>query len=173
MLPVGWLVFGGVLFFAGASFFFALAETALFSLGKWRARQLFEQSPNKGAMVLRLLEQPSELLATLSLGNSIANSSIVALALWPALRGGWSPMISWGIALAFILVGCEALPKTLAVRAPEQWALRVARPILFLQETTGWFQRLVQSFNAWLIRVLVPRSARPRTTISDEEYQEL
>ena len=74
---MGWLVFGGVLFFAGASFFFALAETALFSLGKWRARQLFEQSPQKGAMVLRLLEQPSELLATISLGNSLANSSIV------------------------------------------------------------------------------------------------
>ena len=30
----------GVLLFAGASFFFALAESALFSLGKWRARQL-------------------------------------------------------------------------------------------------------------------------------------
>ena len=173
MLPVGWLVFGGVLFFAGASFFFALAETALFSLGKWRARQLFEQSPQKGAMVLRLLEQPSELLATISLGNSLANSSIVILALWPALRGGWSPVISWGIALALILVGCEVLPKSLAVRAPEEWAVRVARPMILLQETTRWFQRLVQRLNGWLITRLVPKSARPQTTPSDEEYQEL
>jgi hypothetical protein len=31
-----------VLVFAGASFFFALAETALFSLSKWQARQLAE-----------------------------------------------------------------------------------------------------------------------------------
>ena len=84
MVLVGWLVCGGVLFFAGASFFFALAETALFALGKWQARQLCEQSPHKGTMVLRLLEQPSELLATIALGNTIANSSIVALALWPA-----------------------------------------------------------------------------------------
>lgn len=32
----------GVLGFAAASFFFALAETALFSLGQWRARRLTE-----------------------------------------------------------------------------------------------------------------------------------
>jgi len=169
----GWLVLGGVLFFAGASFFFALAETALFALGKWRARQLCEQSPEKGAMVLQLLEHPSELLAAISLGNTIANSAIVILAFWPVLMGEWPPLIVWLEVLAFILVGCEVLPKTLAVRTPEQWAMRVARPMLFLQGTTGWFQQLVQQFNAWLLRVLVPRVARSQTNLTDEEYQEL
>src|SRR6266576_1799651 len=119
----GWLVLGGVLFFAGASFFFALAETALFALGKWRARQLCEQSPEKGAMVLQLLEHPSELLAAISLGNTIANSAIVILAFWPVLMGEWPPFIVWLAVLAFIIVGCEVLPKTLAVRTPEQWAM--------------------------------------------------
>ena len=42
---IAWL---GVLGFAAASFFFALAETALFSLGKWRARQLAERAPGLG-----------------------------------------------------------------------------------------------------------------------------
>src|SRR5436190_20865111 len=114
MALVGWLVCGGVLFFAGASFFFALAETALFALGKWQARQLAEQSPKKGAMILRLLEQPSELLATLSLGNTMANSGIVVLALWPVLKGDWSRFTAWASVLIFILLGCEVLPKTLA-----------------------------------------------------------
>src|SRR5580765_8984062 len=107
MVPTAWLVIGVVLFFASASFFFALAETALFALGKWRARQLSEQSPERGAMIVRLLEQPSELLATISLGNTIANSSIVALALWPVLRGDWPALLAWGGALVLILVGCE------------------------------------------------------------------
>jgi putative hemolysin len=173
MVSTDWLAFGGVLFFAGASFFFALAETALFALGKWRARQLCEQSPERGAMVLRLLEQPSELLATISLGNTIANSSMVALVLWPVLDGHWTALTAWAVVLAFVLLGCEVMPKTLAVRAPQRWALRVARPLLWLQSTTGWFQRWVQRFNGWLIRVLVPRSARPQTGLSDEEYQEL
>jgi len=89
------------------------------------------------------------------------------------VEGDWPPLVAWLVVLAFILVGCEVLPKTLAVRTPEQWAVRVARPMLFLQGTTGWFQQLVQQFNAWLLRVLVPRATRSQTNLSDEEYQEL
>ena len=45
---------------AGASFFFALAETALFSLGKWRVRQLAVQDPRQGGLVERLLERSAD-----------------------------------------------------------------------------------------------------------------
>src|ERR1051326_11236 len=129
----GWLILSGVLLFAGASFFFALSETALFALGKWRARQLTEQAPERGSMILRVLEKPAELLATISLGNTIANSSIVALALLPVFRGTWPAGVTWVVVLLFVLVVCEVLPKTLGVRAPEQWSLRVIRPMVFLQ----------------------------------------
>jgi CBS domain containing-hemolysin-like protein len=167
----GYLVLAGVLIFAGASFFFALAESALFALGKWRARQLAEQ-PN-GSIVLRLLETPAELLATIVLGNTIANGLIVALLLWPALQGLWPALPALVSAFFLILVGCEILPKTLAVRAPELWALRMAPAMAALQGSTGWVQRWAQSFNGWLLRRLVPKSVRPQTALTDEEYQEL
>jgi len=51
--------------------------------------------------------------------------------------------------------------------------LAVARPLLFLQSVTGWLQRLVQRFIGWLLRVVVPKSAKPQSRLSDEEYQEL
>ncbi len=159
----------GVVLAASASFFFALAESSLLALGKWRARQLAEQAD--GGRVLRLLEHPSELLATIVLGNTIANSSIVALMLWPAMQGRWSPAVVSAAALVLVLVGCEVLPKTLAVRAPERWAVRVAGPMMFLQSLTGRLQRLVQRFNEWLLGVVLLRSVKPPTT--DEEYQEL
>lgn len=171
MGPTEWLVVVGVLLFAGASFFFALAETALMALGKWRAQQMAEQPG--GAIVLRLLEQPSELLATIVLGNTAANAAIVALTLWPVLLGQWPLFYTLPAVAIFILVGCEALPKTLAVRAPEQWALRVARPMLVVRETTGWLQRLFQQLNEGLLRLFVQRVARPQASIADEEYQEL
>ena len=79
---IAWL---GVLGFAAASFFFALAETALFSLGKWRARQLAERSPGLGGSVAALLNEPQDLLATIVLGNTLANSALIALALWMSL----------------------------------------------------------------------------------------
>jgi Mg2+/Co2+ transporter CorB len=70
-----------ILVFAGASFFFALAETALFSLSKWQARQLAEQHPGAGKIVTQLLEHPQDLLATLALGNTFANAAMLAVAL--------------------------------------------------------------------------------------------
>ena len=171
---MGWtaiLVSVGVLIFAGASFFFALAESALFALGPRRARRLVGQ-PN-GKVVVRLLEQPAELLATIVLGNTLANGSIVALGLWPALHGDWPQAATLGAVFLLVLMGCEVLPKTLAVRAPESWALRVARPMLVLQGTTGWFQRLAQGFNDWLLRVLVRKLVKPPPAFQEEEYQEL
>ena len=161
----GYVVIAGLLLFAAASFFFAVAESSLFSLGQFRARRL------NNPRVQGLLEKPSELLATIVLGNTIANGGLVALALWPALRGKWPEAWSVAGALAVVLVGCEVLPKTLALRAPERWALRVAGPMALLQGATGWFQRLIQRFNQWMLKVVLPAAARQQT--SHEEYHEL
>jgi putative hemolysin len=166
-----YVVIAGILLFAGASFFFAVSESALFALGKWRARQLTSK-PN-GAIVDGLLSRPSELLATIVLGNTVANGAMIALGIWPALSGQWPLAPTVTSLVLLILFGCEVFPKTLAVRNPERWSLRVARPMLLIQELTGWFQRLVQRFNLWLLNVVVPRSIRPQTGVSDEEYQEL
>ncbi|HSU56843.1 MAG TPA: CNNM domain-containing protein, partial [Candidatus Dormibacteraeota bacterium] len=76
-----------VLVFAGASFFFALAETALFSLSKWQAQQLAEREPRAGRMVLRLLGEAQDLLATMVLGNTFASAAMLAVGLWMALNG--------------------------------------------------------------------------------------
>jgi CBS domain containing-hemolysin-like protein len=160
-----------VLGFAGASFFFALAEAALFALGQWRLRQLAEQP--RGRTVLRLLEQPSELLATIVLGNTVANSAIVGLALWPVLREEWPVGPTLAAVAAFILIGCEVLPKTLAVRAPEEWARRVAPAMWFVRETTGWLQRLFQRLNGLLLRMVMRGPLKPLSSSPEAEYQEL
>jgi putative hemolysin len=171
MGPTSYLVLTGIVVFAAASFFFAVSETALFALGKWRARQLADGG--NGPLVAKLLAQPSELLATIVLGNTVANAAIVALGLWSAMAGYW-PLKPTLVALAvLVLVGCEIFPKTLAVRSPERWALRVARPMVLIQEMTGWFQRLVQRFNVWLLNVVIPKSMKPQTGVTDAEYQEL
>ncbi len=169
--PTEWLVVPGVLVFASASSFFAVAESALFALGKFRARQMAEQPG--GSVVLRLLEQPSELLATIALGNTAANAAIVALVLWPVLLGQWPAEFTLPAVALFILLGCEVLPKTLAIRAPEAWSRRVARPMWLLRETTGWLQRFFQRFNEVLLRSLLSTVARPSTPQGDAEYQEL
>ena len=168
---IAWL---GVLGFAAASFFFALAETALFSLGKWRARQLAERSPGQGGSVAALLNEPQDLLATIVLGNTIVNSALVAIALWMSLdvKGAHLGLTLVG-AFLLILLGCEVVPKTLAVRMPEAWALRVAGPMTLLVRVSRPLRQVAQRLNEGLLRVAIPKSIKPMATLTDADYQEL
>jgi putative hemolysin len=162
-----------ILICAGASFFFALAESALFSLGKWRAQQLAEQSAELGGKVAQLLKEPQDLLATIVLGNTFANAGLVATALWLALQGQWPIGVTIISVVLLILVGCEVVPKTLAVRSPEEWSLRLVRPVHFVQEVTRPFRRIAQELNSLILRAVIPKSLQPQTTLTDAEYQEL
>ncbi len=161
-----------LLLFAGASFFFALAETSLFSLGKWQLRQLEGRSPALGRIIGRLLSEPQDLLATLVLGNSFANAGIVAVVLFLAMRRDWplGPVLV-GL-LVLILFGCEVAPKTLAVRAPEQWALRVAGLMLFLLKFSRPLRRVAQGLTNLTLRAF-PSPPSQAAGLSDAEYQEL
>ncbi len=168
---IAWL---GVLGFASASFFFALAETALFSLGKWRARQLAERSPGMGGSVAALLNEPQDLLATIVLGNTLANSGLIALALWVGLdKQGAHVGLTLAGAFLLILLGCEVVPKTLAVRMPEAWALRVAGPMTLLVRLSRPLRQVAQRMNEALLRVLIPKSITPQVTLTDADYKEL
>ena len=162
-----------VLVFAGASFFFALAETALFSLSKWQARQLAEREPRAGAVVARLLAQPQDLLATMVLGNTFASAAMLAVALWMALHKQWP--LAWTIVglLLLILIGCEVWPKTLAVRRPEQWALRVVRPLSWVMSVSLPLCRVAQKLNEAILKTTVPWTLQPPSALTDADYQEL
>ncbi len=162
-----------VLLFAGASFFFALAETSIFSLSKWQVRQLAQREVRRGGTVVRLLGEPQDLLATMVLGNTFATSGMLAVALWMALRGHWPLVLTLAGLLLLSLIGCEVLPKTMAVRKPEQWALRVARPLLLLQTLSTPLRRIAQRINAALLKALIPKSLVPQTSLTDADYQEL
>ena len=162
-----------VLVFAGASFFFSLAETSLFSLSKWQTRQLAEREPQAGASVARLLAEPKDLLATMVLGNTFASAAMLAVAFWMAIRGLW-PLAATLVCLLFlILIGCEVLPKTMAVRNPEGWSLRVVRPLQLVLAFSRPLCRVAQTINAAILKAVVPKSVLSQTVLTDADYQEL
>ncbi len=168
---IAWL---GVLGFAAASFFFALAETALFSLGKWRTRQLAERSPGLGGSVTALLNEPQDLLATIVLGNTLANSGLIALALWVGLAGDGAHLgITLAGAFLLILLGCEVVPKTLAVRMPETWAMRVAGPMTLLVRLSRPLRQVAQRMNEAVFRTVIPKSIQSQSALTDADYKEL
>lgn len=75
--------------------------------------------------------------------------------------------------LVLILIGCEVLPKTMAVRKPERWSLRVARPLLVVQTFTMPLRRVAQTINTALLKRFVPGSVQPHSSLTDADYQEL
>lgn len=159
--------------FAAGSFFFSLSETALFSLGKLQLRQLIQTDLQKAAAVERLLQQPQDLLGTMAFGNTFALGGLLAFGLWMGLTERWP--LATTIFLMFVLVVFfgEVLPKTLAVRQPEVWSLRVAPWVSFFHQTARPLRRMTQLLNHSILRAVVPSSVKPPPALSDEEYQEL
>ncbi len=162
-----------VLVFGGASFFFALAETALFSLSKWQARHLAEREPQSGGTVLRLLASPEDMLATMVLGNTFATAAMLAMALWMAITGRWPLAGTVAGLLVLVLFGCEVLPKTMAVRQAERWSLRVARPLLLVLVASAPLCRVAQKINLLLLRLMTSSTLYPQSVLTDADYQEL
>jgi len=161
-----------ILISAGASFFFALAETSLFSLSKWQMRQLTEREPRFGRIIIQLLADPQDLLATMVLGNTFATAAMLAIGFWMALRTHWPLPGTIAGLFVLILFGCEVLPKTLAVRSPEYWALWVSGPLLVLEKLALPLRLTAQKLNGLILSAL-PMRVRPQTAVADEEYQEL
>jgi CBS domain containing-hemolysin-like protein len=159
--------------FAAISFCFALAETALFALGQWQARRLAERVPVTGRLVENLLAQPQDLLGTLVFGNTLANAAMLGTGLWMSLSNTWPFSLTLPGLLILTLIGCEVIPKTLAVRMPDRWALRVARPLALVVRVSRPVRRLAQWLNDLLLRLLVPAAIKPQPGLSDAEYQEL
>ncbi len=164
-----------ILIFAGASFFFALAETALFSLSQWQVRQLAQRRPRAGRIVAQLLERPQDLLATLALGHTFANAAMLAVALRMVFAAQWTLALTMLALLVLTLIGCEVLPKTLAVRQPERWAAQVAWPLLGFEKITQPLHRLAQLLDTAILKIFVPHNAPPAGpgALTDVEYQEL
>ena len=136
MEPTAWLPAIAIAGFAAASFFCSLAETSLLSLSRWQVGQLAERASARGGMVALLLAKPQDLLATIVLGNTLAFAGLVVVSLWLALHGLWPWWLAIVTPLLLALLVAEVLPKTLAVRRAERWALRVARPMHWLVRLT-------------------------------------
>jgi CBS domain containing-hemolysin-like protein len=158
---------------AGASFFFSLAETSLFSLSKWQVRQLAGTQGTAGSWVGRLLTQPQDLLATIAFGNTVTASAMLGVGLWMALQGRWPALVAVLGLLVLNLVGCEVLPKTMAVRQAERWALRIARPLGLAMTVVLPLCRLAQGLDSAILRLVLPKNLPAPSALSDAEYQEL
>ena len=95
---------------------------ALLTLGKWRLRQVTAKNPARGAFIRKLLSTPQDLLATITLGNTLAHAAIIASVLVISFKFDQKDFLLVALTLVVgLLLFCEVIPKTLAMRHPEAW----------------------------------------------------
>ena len=124
---------------------FAGTELAVVSLRRSQLVRLADEHGRRGTTLLALSEQPTNFLSTIQVGITLAGflasaTAAVSLAepIEPALSflGGAARIVSIIVVTALLtfvtLVFGELVPKRVAMRRPEKWALRAAIPVAFV-----------------------------------------
>ncbi|HEX9049521.1 MAG TPA: hemolysin family protein [Anaeromyxobacter sp.] len=168
---------------------FAGAEIAIITVRRTRLAQLVEEGRASARAVKQLRDQPERFLATVQVGITIVGATAAAfggaslagrlapaLARIPALAPYAGPL-ALAVVVALVsylsLVLGELVPKSLALRASERYALAVARPLLGLSSLARpivWL--LTRSSNA-VLRPFGDRTTFTEARLSAEELEQL
>jgi len=122
--------------------FFSSSETALFSIGRAKARFLSTQPGKANQLILKMKEDPHKLLTTILIGNNLVNIGASALATAISINyfsktpdmntSGMAVGIATGIMTFMILVFGEIIPKSVATRNNIMIAQMVIFPIYWM-----------------------------------------
>jgi CBS domain containing-hemolysin-like protein len=173
MESIFWLAVLLILLSAGLSFLFSVAEAAVFSLSRWQLDDVCETYPRQGQRLKRLLEQPQDLLATMVLGNTTAFATLLATVVWMTLNGHWPVIPSIVGALFILILFFELFPKTLAVRRPDVWSIRVIGPVQLAHRLSFPLRWVSQRINDLILKRFLARRTDSQQYLNDSEYQEL
>ncbi|MCP4545990.1 MAG: HlyC/CorC family transporter [bacterium] len=148
----------GLLF---ASAFFSGSETALFGLDSRQRHFLRKRQDLPARRVTSLLGELSEVLIAVLIGNTFVNIllTILATRIFINIFGMARGMAISSIAVTILLlIFGEIFPKTLAVRDPLPFCIRVARPLLSVMKSLRvlilFFRMLSRKILSGINRVL-------------------
>ncbi len=125
--------------------FFSSSETALFSLGRTKARHLAKSGGRLDQLIFDMKQDPYRLLSTILIGNNLVNigaSSLATIITLHYFPGRGAVGIATGIMTLLVLVFGEIFPKTLATQKnvlvsriailPIFWLSKVFLPVIWM-----------------------------------------
>ena len=133
------ICFGVIFFFLVLSALLSGAEAAYFSISKAERIKMKGKSSKKNQYLIRNLEVPEQLLATLLVVNNFVNVGIVILSVFTlgdlvniSESPVWTFVFQLGVISFIILLFGEVLPKLYATRHALSFARFIALPLYFL-----------------------------------------
>jgi putative hemolysin len=160
--------------------FFSGTEVALFSLRRVDREQLARSESAVDRRIIKVLERPRRLIATVLIGNEAFNSLLAVLALLvvASLAEAQQPwvlgLIALGVALPLIVLIAEVTSKTLAAKAPLTWARIAVYPLAAFAVVATPFRLVVNFLSEVLLRPLGDAArTRPARDLSEQEFKSL
>lgn len=120
------LIFLVLLFLSLLSAFFSASETSVIGLSKIRLRHLLSKEPRKAQYIQDLVVKLDKFIVGILLGNNFVNISISAIltaAMVKILGDHYGVLVSTLSATVFVLIFCDIIPKTLAIKHTEKIAM--------------------------------------------------
>ena len=167
-----------------ANGFFAAAEIAVVSAKETRLQTRAEAGEARAARALRLQRKPGEFLATVQVGITLVGTLASAVGgveaarrLGPLLAqipmlAPYADQVALGVVVvtlsyASLLLG-ELVPKRLAIRHPERWAMSVAGIFELLARIAAWPVRFLLASADVVLRLFGDSSADDESTSPEE-----
>ena len=138
------------------SAFFSSAETAMTTVNKIRIMSLVEEGNKRAKTLLRIIDDPGNLLSTILIGNNIVNLYASSLSTTWTTRVFGSAFIgaATGILTLLVLLFGEITPKTMATLNAEKLSLSYAPIILFLMKILSPVIFLVNKLSGIVLTML-------------------
>ncbi len=168
---------------------FAGAEIAILSLRKTRVDQLASEGSRRAIAVRTLRDRPERFLATVQVGITVIGATAAAFGgasiverLAPMLRtveaiADSADEIAVGVVVVLVsfltLVIGELVPKSLALKFGERYALLVGRPLLFLSSIARPIVWLLTVVSNVLLRPFGDRTTFIEARLSADELRQL
>lgn len=161
-----------ILGIAGSAFF-SSSETALTSLNVFKIRQMEENGVENSSLVRKLTDNIGKVLTTILIGNNIVNivTTTLATIFFTDLLGASGAVISTVVLTLTILIFGEVTPKNIASSQSEKVALRVAKPIKFLDIILKPLSFLLQAITNLLTKMLIGENHPSQDIVTEEDLK--
>jgi putative hemolysin len=153
--------------------FFSGSEVALVSLTKSRARHMLDKKVFGALFIKKLKDDPQRMLATILIGNNIANvaASAIATSVMISVFQNYAVGIATGVMTLLILVFGEITPKSIAAKNNEFTSQLVAPPIWYLSIILAPILNLLDTFLNRFIKLIGIKGQERK--ISEEEIMSM
>jgi putative hemolysin len=137
--------------------FFSSSETALFSFDAHEVNRMEEKDPLTAGRLRNLLEQPTRLLSTILIGNTIVNVNLWIIG--ALMLEGFGLHHEWGqvgVLTLITLIFGEFGPKRLSLLLRNRMVRHYTGPLLFCVKLLKWPRGLLEAITNKFSRFFMP-----------------